>query len=801
MTPPNFALNFMSPKKRAIAVLVAGILLSSCAALKKVTDPQQGMGQSDGVPVAATVTAGADIKASSTPAAATTAVTPAVTQVGGTRPAIPPTSGMSISTPPIVVPTAAPRVPPIQSAALPPSAVITAQQSALTEAIRTYKGAGAILNPKPTAPAIAPSVGEESFQLAFEALDIRAIVQSIMGDYLRESFTIHPSTSGTATIRFSRPVPKRDLIPILEMLLRQNGQVMIREEGLYKIMPASLGIRGTVTPTAGAITTPLPTGYSVQIIQPKFTGAKDMQRILEPYAIEPATSIRIDELRNLLILSGTQRELRHMLEIIELFDVDFLNGYSIGLFPMSTDVKVLQGDLDRIFGGTTGSPLAGIVKIIPIERVNSLLIISTQQHYLEEAKKWVERLDRSSGTVGGNKLNVYRVQNSKAERLAQLLSEIYGGKGGSSGGNPSLAPGARPVQIASTSSLPGQPPVSAAPQSIVAFTGDGVSVSKDVRIIPDADNNQLLIMASPGDYEKIEFALKQLDVPRRQVLVEVLVASVLLSDNLSLGIEWFINARNGTVGSLRNEKGSLPTTPTVPFVKDSLTSFVDPRSYIPPLSKGLQLVNVLNNDIRATLQALGSDSRVTVMSSPKVMVLDNEKATINVGQKISVETGTSTTGTAGGVVSSRQYIDTGVLLTVTPRINAGGMVELDINQEISQPSSDSANPSIDSTKASTKVSVPSGISVTMAGLIRQDKTTNSSGIPVLSKIPVIGGLFGAQTLADTRRELIIIITPTVLNNGEESRVATDDLRRKLSLIEPLLQKQIGPITGAVKNNR
>jgi general secretion pathway protein D len=767
------------------------VTLSSCAALKKVTDPDS-KGDTVVATTDAAVAKGSGREAAKTIGAPIDAVKPAVPSAVLS----PAASGMSISTPPVakpsLLPPAMPAAPiPALAAVIQPSAAMAAQKNALAEATRTFQGTGSIINPKPAVAALAPSVGEESFQLAFESLDIRAIIQSIMGDYLRESFTIHPQTAGTATIRFSRPVPKRDLIPILEMLLRQNGQVMIREEGLYKIMPVGQGVRGTVTPTAGSIATPLPNGYSVQIIQPKFTGAKDMQRILEPYAIEPATSIRIDELRNLLILSGTQRELRHMLEIIELFDVDFLNGYSIGLFPMSTDVKVLQGDLDRIFGGTTGSPLAGIVKIIPIERVNSLLIISTQPHYLEEAKKWVERLDRSGGVTGGNKLNVYRVQNSKAERLAQLLSEIYGGKGGS-GSNPSLAPGARPVQIASTPSLPGQPAVASVPQSIVAFTGDGISISKDVRIIPDSDNNQLLIMASPGDYEKIEFALKQLDVPRRQVLVEVMVASVKLTDDLRFGIEWFINARNGTVGALRNSSGVLPKTPTIPTVTGDLTKFVDPRSYIPGVG-GLQLINVLNNDIRATLQALGSDERVTVMSSPKVLVLDNEKATINVGQKISVETGSSTTGGTGGVLTSRQYLDTGVLLTVTPRINAGGMVELDINQEISSPSSNGPNPNIDSTKAATKVSVPSGISVTMAGLIGQNKSTSSSGIPILSKIPVIGGIFGAQAITDSRTELIIIITPTVLNNGEESRIATDDLRRKLSLIEPLLQKQIGPI--------
>jgi general secretion pathway protein D len=234
-------------------------------------------------------------------------------------------------------------------------------------------------------------------------------------------------------------VPRSELIPLLEMLLRQNGQVMVREEGLYKIMPANLGTRGSVTPQVATTPAQLPNGYSVQIVQLKFAGVRDMARILEPYAVEPQSSIRVDELRNLLILSGTQRELKHMMEVIGLFDVDYLSGYSVGLFPMQTDVKSLSADLDRIFGSSTSgpvapgpagaaaaaaasaNPLAGIVRIVPIERLNGLLVITTQPRYLEEARKWIDRLDKGGGLSGGMRLNVYPVQNGRADRLASCF--------------------------------------------------------------------------------------------------------------------------------------------------------------------------------------------------------------------------------------------------------------------------------------------------------------------------------------------------------------------------------------------
>ena len=665
--------------------------------------------------------------------------------------------------------------------AAPASSKATATDPA-PETSRAYVGTGVFVNQK--APAPTPPSGPEEFTLNFEALDIRQIVQYILGDYLKEFFTIHPTTTGNATIRTSKPVSRQDLIPILEMLLRQNGQVMVKEEGMYKIMPQALGTRGSISPTLGGINKPLPNGYSMQVVPLKFVGVVDMARILLPYQVDPA-SVQQDPIRNLLILSGTQRELRHLLDIVELFDVDFLAGYSIGLYQMSTDVKALGGDLDRIFGAAAQSPLAGIVKYIPIERLNALLVVTTQPRYLEEAKKWIERLDKSGGVAGGLRLNVYQVQHGKAEKLAQLLNEVYGSKQGATG-TPSLAPGQRPAQIATTPATPGSPatpqtPLQSALQSLVSFAGSGVSVSKDVRIIADNDNNALLILASPSDYEIIQNALRQLDVPRRQVSVEVLVAEVTLTDDLKFGVEWFVNSRLDTVGALRGASGDTGALPRLP----ALAAGIDPRSLV-PTAPGLQLINVVGGDIRAVLHALGTDGRSKVISTPRVMVLDNEKATINVGDQISVETGASSgTGTGGTVVTARQYLSTGVILTVTPRINAGGRVTLDVNQEVSSPGP-GTNPTIATRKAQTVVTVSSGETMVLAGLISDSSTTGSSGVPLLSKIPLIGGLFGTQTLNKKRTELVLLITPTVVTNADDARAVTDEIRRKLPALEKYL---------------
>jgi len=640
---------------------------------------------------------------------------------------------------------------------------------------------------KPTTPPVTPPKGgEETFNLNFEAQDIRTLVQSILGDYLHETFTIHPGVTGNATIRTSQPVAKRDLIPMLEMLLRDNGQVMVREEGIYKIRPQTVSTRGTLSPQLASTTAALPNGYSVQMVQLKFVGAKDMQRILEPYAIDPMVSVRLDEPRNLIILSGTQREIKHLLEIIDIFDIDFLAGYSVGLFPMQTDVKSLSGDLDRLFGaggqgpGASTSPLAGIVRIIPIERMNGLLVVSTQPRYLEEAKKWIERLDKAGGLAGGMRLNVYPVQNGKADKLAQLLTDVYGNRSGSSA-SPSLAPGQRPAQIAT----PGSPVVPAPFNPLQAlasvFQSSGVGVAQNTRIIADVDNNALLILSSPSDFETIQSALRQLDVQRRQVRVEVLIAEVALKDELKYGIEWFISTRNNTTGALRNIGGASAPLPSVLPATNLPTS-------IPGIAAtaGLQLLNLSGaGNIRAVLQALGDDGKSTIIFTPNITVLDNEKASINVGTKISVSTGQTVT-TGGTTVNSTSYIDTGVILAVTPRINAGGRVTLEINQEVSTALTTSSNPDISTRKAQTVVNVASGETVALAGLISKNTSFGTSGVPLLSKIPVIGGLFGTQSYTNNRTELVLLITPVVITNDDDARAVTNELRKKLPLLQTLI---------------
>ena len=660
---------------------------------------------------------------------------------------------------------------------------------------KVYSGSGEFVSTKPLPPS--PPPGPEEASLNFEGLDVREVAKVILGDYLKESYTVHPAVAGTVTFRTIRPIPMRDLLPTLEMLLRQNNAAVVREEGIYKILPIT-AVRGSVSPQLGGTARPIPQGYSVLVVPLKFVGAREMVRLLQPFAAD--NTIIPDEVRNLIILAGNQREMRHLLDTIDLFDVDWLMGYSVGVFPVkSADVKTLPQDLDRLFGAGGPSPLAGIVRVIPIERINSLLIVTTQPAYLEMARAWLERIDEAGSTSsGGTRFYVYQVRNGKAENLAQLIGDLFSSRRTTTTA-PTLAPGARPTELRSAPFGQTQPPGQTTTTTVTPLPGaatfqlPGVAgtTASEVRVIADKDTNALLILATPSDYDVIEGALRKLDVVRRQVLVEVLLAEVTLSDELRFGIDWFIRARNNTSGTLNF--GGLPPGGSILSATNAVPAFT-----------GLQLINLTGNEVRAVLNTFGADGRTKILAAPQIMVLDNEKAEIKVGDRISVQTQTQTGITTGtGVLNSFQYLETGILLAVTPRINSGGMVTLEVNQEVSQPKANTGgtasnpNPDVSTRNAKTSVAVASGESIVLGGLIRESTIRESSGLPLISKIPILGALVGNQHFTRERTELVLIITPRIVTDPIQARDATEELKRRLPALEGMLPKpKKGPPEGS-----
>lgn len=653
------------------------------------------------------------------------------------------------------------------------------QSNKQDERFKMYPGTGVTV--KAAIPVPTSKVADGNITLNFEGADLREVVRTILGDILKESYIVDPKVGGSITLRTAKPVPKAAAMHTLEEILRMNGAVMIREaDGVFRIVPSNVAGKGNTTPQLADGSKPLPGGFSIQIVPLKHIGVADMARILEPLAGEPS-SVRQDALRNMLILSGTQLQLKHMLETIEMFDVDWISGMSVGLFTLqSTDVKVVYTELEKLFGDKNLGPLAGAVRVIPVERLNALLVVSPQVSYLEQARKWVERLDRPGNGEGGQRLFVYQVQNGKAENLASLLNDAFSKKGGQSKASttPGLAPGAKPAEVKSTETNR-EAAKEAAP---AASSGPGASVGlpQDVRVIADKDNNALLILASPADYESIESAIRQLDAAVRQVLIEVTIAEITLKDELKYGLEWYFSNGPRISGKLDTGVGGI--TALVPGFSGSWVNKA--------------------GDVGAVLNALATDSKLKIISSPHITVADNQKAKIQVGDRVPTISQTQTvasTTTSTGIISSIQYTETGVMLSVTPRVNAGGQVTMEISQEVSNATATTTSgidsPTIQKRTAESTVTVKSGETIILAGLIKEEKSTSGSGLPLLSKIPLLGGLFGSQSVGDNRTELIILITPRVLTDSKDAAAITEEYRSRIQGLERLL-KSVEPAKPA-----
>lgn len=657
----------------------------------------------------------------------------------------------------------------------------------------------------------APPAGPQDIVLNFEGADLREVVRVVMGDMLGENYTIDPKVNGSVTIHTSQPINRAAVTPILETVLRMNGAAMVKENGSYKISPLNSALRGSTTPQFGA----LQPGYSVQIVQLQYIASREMAKILEPLLPE-GSILRVDETRNLLMLAGAESEMRHALETVGVFDLDWLSGMSVGLFTLkSVDVKGILPELDLLFGEKSKNPLAGMLRIIPIERMNAIFVVSPRPQYLEQARVWVERLDRNGGK-SGTRLYVYPVQNGNAEKIAALLSQVIGGKN-ATGGTPaaSVAPGLTGTSLQSSSGTTSASPLAgslgnstgssnsgAAPltnaatsatQGVVASgTGEalGLGAGSTIKIIADRDNNALLILANGAEYEKIEEAIKKLDVIPRQVLVEVTIAEVTLTGALSYGLEWFFNSNNNLSGMLFNSNTNVRALPSDP------TGAVTPRL---PFSA---VWRTTGGNVSAVLSALASNTKVNVLSSPHIMVTDNQVAKINVGSSVPVQGQSTITGATGSaaITTSVVYVDTGVVLSVRPHINSGGLVTLEISQEVSDvqegvTTTGLNSPTINKRTAQTTVAVQSGDTMVLGGLIKDDKNAGSSGLPLLSDIPVVGALFGAKSDTSTRRELIITITPRVVNDNQQAREVTAEFRKKLTG----MRKLNGDPVGALKS--
>jgi len=684
-------------------------------------------------------------------------------------------------------------------------------------------------------------VGEGQITFSFENTPIQAVVQNVLGSLLQENYTISPNVTGNVTFSTARPISAAQALPILEMLLGWTNNTLVRKEGRYEVVPIKDAIPGNLTPRIAPPN--LAQGYEVRVYPLRYISATEMQKLLKSYAKAEAI-VSADNQRSMIVMAGTAAELENYARTIDVFDVDWLKGMSVGVYPLrNMDVTKVMPELEKLFGATGDSPLAGMFRFVPMETTNSVIVITSQRDYLTTAEQWLYRLDMGVGE-NGTQLYVYDVKNAKATELSDHLNAIFTGRSGGSGGSSSgnVAPGLKPVTIGalggsggaggvggtmsatrfnptnSSNNYQGQTrsptgsttATGAAGGGNVSTTGAGAGAGaggakeSDIRITPIEENNQLLVMATPGEWDSILAAIRRLDIPQLQVQLEVKILEITLTGNLQFGLQWYLS------GLINNNSGNNYPSSGYEYgpgyqgnPADRHRGSLGGTGNTGPTNNGGFFYSFLNKDFQVAINALQTDGQARTLSAPSLVVMNNQEAQINVGTQIPVvqtyynglSSNTTVTGANGAVGSSAyggttgsvQYLNTGVVLDVRPRVNPGGLVYLEVQQEVSNPEAAPAgtNPPIDQRQLSTQVAVQSGHTVLLGGLIRDISTISNTGLPWISNIPILGRLFGNTTQATNRTELIVLITPQVINNADDAERVTAEYQSRFRALAPM----------------
>lgn len=675
----------------------------------------------------------------------------------------------------------------------------TGTGTASANGARLTPGTGLVINQR-AASAPAPSLdstGEATFN--FEGESVHAVVKAILGDLLQQNYVIAPNVQGQVTLATPRPVNAAQALSLLEMVLGWNNARLVWSDGRYNVLPTNQAIAGNLSPRTGGAANAR--GYEVRAVPLQFISAEEMKKVLEPYA-RPNAVVSVDSARNLIVLAGTRSELQNYLRTVEIFDVDWLAGMSVGVFPLqSAEAAKVVDELNGVFGEGGKTPVSGMFRFMPLEGQNAVLVITPQARYLREAQTWIERLDAGGGE--GSRLYTYEVLYMKATDLADQLGQVFGGgSGGASGrsesnASPSIMPGLEPVQIRSTDTpapdAAGARGREAAAQasggaSSSSGGGDGIALGndQDVSISAVEASNALLVRASPGQWESIRRAIERLDTMPLQVHIEAQVVEVQLTGELSYGVSWFFENAVEDVAELPSAQGR--------------SIWGDIAGTIGGDGLGWTF---LGKNAAAVITALDDVSDVRLLSTPSVVVRNNAEAKLDVGTKIPVNSTSfnpitgENPGTGNGTYTQVQYLDTGVILTVTPRISRDGTVFMEIEQEVSSPGPPRANDPtgnvpINKRSLITEAAIKSGETVMLAGLITEGNTVGSSGVPGLSRLPVVGGLFGTKSRTSDRSEVIILVTPRVIRDPAEARKLTDEYGERFRALDPIRAESAAP---------
>jgi general secretion pathway protein D len=610
-----------------------------------------------------------------------------------------------------------------------------------------------------------------------------------MAEILKINYLIDPRVKGVVNIHTSGQISAEDAFPIFQSVLRLNGATAVKKDRVYEIVPLmeakKLPIPPSTTREPGK--PPSEEKYMIQIVSLKYIPVTEVSKMIKPFLSDGADIVEHPP-SNILIVGDLASNVRKSVDIINLFDIDIFTDLRVRVYPiLNADVTEVAKEMERIFSSFEISTKSGRgvgITFTPITRINSLLVVSSIPNIFEKVEGWLKELDKIP--VEGTKYSVfvYYVQNAKAKDLAEVLKQIYV--------TTKEKKGEFKEKVAEQLTYPKGVKPPPTPSATAAPKEEGGAVPEgEINIVVDETNNALVIRAFARDYKSILETVKKLDIYPKQVLIEVFLAEVTLTDSNKYGVEW------------ANFMTHNPPNPgqTQAFVLGAQPP-ADPFTAVLPQTGFRYAIVELGGRFSAAINLAAAEDRLKVISSPHIIASNNKEAKIQVGSSQPILTSTyaygssttsgslvtgSTTQPATGLLEGTiEYKDIGIILSVTPRISDGGLVSLEISIEKSTVNTSAVPlgnlqniPVFGKKTAKTILAVIEGQTIVIGGLIEESKEKISKGVPLLSKIPILGGLFGFQEYDKTKTELILLMTPHIITDHIQSKAVTDEFREKV----------------------
>ena len=665
----------------------------------------------------------------------------------------------------------------------------------------------------------------DGVEMNFDGADVQTVAKSLLGDILQLNFVVDPRVQGNVTLTSAGPIPRKDVLPAFESVLRMSNAAIVHSGNLVKIVPIPETAGGAVSVGAGE------PGFGVSMVHLRYTSAATVAKTAESFLSRPG-AIRVVQSRNLLLIQGTTEERQAALDAVATFDVEWLQNQSVGVYPLkSTSPETMIGELERIFETNEGGSGQGVVRFQPVSRMNAVMVVTKNPKLLTQTTQWITRLDRSDTT--GTTLRTFRLKNGNATQVAKILNDIFGGQRsgatadgaakqiapgvdsaqsrldsldrGSSSGSATQASGSgsdnhaanNPIAAAFSAFSDRKDGDSDATGSSSAASGGNLQrgTFQNLRITADAVNNAVVVYSNQEDYRIVERALRDLDRPQMQVSIDATVAEVTLTDQLQYGVQAYFNSNQASVGLFGATQVAAQTA-----AQSALLQTVAP---------GLNLVLGSQAQPRVILNALSTITDVKVLSSPSIVAMDNQPALLQVGDEIPITTSSATviSNSAAPIVNTIQMRDTGVILKVLPHVHSNGAIQLEIDQEISgvvNPDQQTLTPTISQRRVHSTVSVISGQTVLLAGLISVNDQKTKSGVPGLQDIKFIGDLLGNTSNTKTKSEIIIFIKTRLIRNSGDAGAVTEEFRDRLHMMRSgrtvVNGTGVQPASGGTRSN-